>query len=218
MTPFAAVGDGPEVGEHCFSSGTEPDTAVFDRPWWAGRRGLRTDTPGNGRDGRTSVRARARSVMSVAAPVIDYRHGFQFDLSPEQLWERIEEVDQYERWWPWLSECELEGSGLTQGSVLRGVVSPPLPYRMRLRVELGECVRPHSIDATVGGDLTGVAGLGLRPREGGTWAEVWWHVEMLQPAMRLASRFGHPLLQWGHDRVVEITVAGFRRRLKAAGT
>ena len=57
-----------------------------------------------------------------------------------------------------------------------------------------------------------------RPREGGTWAEVWWHVEMLQPAMRLASRFGHPLLQWGHDRVVEITVAGFRRRLKAADT
>jgi hypothetical protein len=32
----------------------------------------------------------------------------------------------------------------------------------------------------------------------------------------VASRFGHPLLQWGHDRVVEITVAGFRRRLKPA--
>jgi hypothetical protein len=36
--------------------------------------------------------------------------------------------------------------------------------------------------------------------------------------MRLASRFGHPLLKWGHDRVVESTVAGFRRRLKAADT
>ena len=140
--------------------------------WWAGRRGLRTDMQGNGRAGRMSVRTRAHSVMGVAAPMIDYRHGFHFDLSPEQLWERIEEVDQFERWWPWLSECELEGSGLTQGSVLHGVVAPPLPYRMRLRVELGECVRPHSIDATVGGDLTGVAGLSLRPREEGTWAEV----------------------------------------------
>ena len=87
---------------------------------------------------------------------------------------------------------------------------------MRLRVELGECVRPHSIDATVGGDLTGVAGLSLRPREEGTWAEVWWNIEMRQPAMRLASRFGHPLLKWGHDRVVEITVAGFRRRIERA--
>jgi carbon monoxide dehydrogenase subunit G len=154
--------------------------------------------------------------MRVAAPVIDYRHGFHFDLSPEQLWERIEEVDQFERWWPWLSECELEGGGLTEGSVLHGVVAPPLPYRMRLRVELGECVRPHSIDATVSGDLTGVAALSLRPNEGGTWAEVSWSIEMRQPAMRLASRFGHPLLKWGHDRVVEITVAGFRRRIERA--
>jgi hypothetical protein len=87
---------------------------------------------------------------------------------------------------------------------------------MRLRVELGRCVRPLSIDATVGGDLIGVAGLRLRPNEEGTWAEVSWKVEMQQPAMRLASRFGHPLLKWGHDRVVEATVAGFRRRLKAA--
>jgi hypothetical protein len=35
--------------------------------------------------------------------------------------------------------------------------------------------------------------------------------------MRLASRFGLPLMQWGHDRVVEATVAGFRRRLASAG-
>jgi hypothetical protein len=151
----------------------------------------------------------------VAAPVIDYRHGFGFGLTPEQLWERIEEVDQFERWWPWLSECELLGSGLTQGSVLRGVVAPPLPYRMRIRVELDKCVRPRTIDATVGGDLTGVAGLWLRPTHGGTWAEVAWNIEMRQPAMRLASRFGHPLLRWGHDRVVDVTVAGFRRRIES---
>ena len=99
--------------------------------------------------------------------MIVYRHGFHFDLAPEQLWERIEEVDQFERWWPWLSECQLEGDGLRQGSVLRGVVAPPLPYRMRLSVELGECVRPRSIDATVSGDLTGVAALRLRPEEDG---------------------------------------------------
>jgi hypothetical protein len=153
-------------------------------------------------------------VSRVAAPIIDYRHGFQFALTPDQLWERIEEVDQFERWWPWLSECEFEGNGLTQGSVLRGVVAPPLPYRMRIRVEFGACVRPQSIEATVSGDLTGVARLALRPEAGGTWADVAWTVEMRQPAMRLASRFGYPLLRWGHDRVVDITVAGFRRRIE----
>ncbi len=29
---------------------------------------------------------------------------------------------------------------------------------------------------------------------------------MMQRPMRVASRFGLPLLQWGHDRVVEMTL------------
>src|SRR5665213_3355003 len=92
----------------------------------------------------------------------------------------------------------------------------PLPYRLQLRVELVECERPNAIDATISGDLIGDARLRLRPEVGGTWAEVAWTLEMRQPAMRLASRIGHPVLQWGHDRVVEITVAGFRRRVKGS--
>ncbi len=150
----------------------------------------------------------------MAAPVISYRRGYRFDLGPEQLWDRIEEVDQFERWWPWLTDFELDGGGLSTGSVLSGVVSPPLPYRMRLSVELVDCERPVAIDATIDGDLTGVARLRLRPELEGTWAEVAWTVEMRQPAMRLASRIGRPVLQWGHDRVVETTVAGFRRRIE----
>jgi uncharacterized protein YndB with AHSA1/START domain len=154
-------------------------------------------------------------VLTVPAPVIDYRHGFEFALTPEQLWERMEEVDQFERWWPWLSQCQLEGNGFTHGSVLSGVISPPVPYRMRVWVEFGECVRPQSLEATVGGDLTGVAHLTLRPQGGGTWAEVAWTLEMRQPAMRLACRFGYPLFRRGHDRVVEATVAGLRRRIES---
>ncbi len=150
--------------------------------------------------------------------MISYRRGYQFDLEPEQLWDRIEEVDQFEQWWPWLTDFELDGGGLSTGSVLSGVVNPPLPYRMRLSVELIDCERPVAIDATIEGDLTGMARLRLRPELGGTWAEVAWTVEMRQPAMRLASRIGRPVLQWGHDRVVEMTVSGFRRRLEAADT
>jgi hypothetical protein len=149
----------------------------------------------------------------VAAPVITYRHGFSFDLAPEQLWDRIEQFDQFERWWPWLTELRVEGTGLSTGSVLHGVVTPPLPYRMRVDIGLVRCERPGTIDAAIDGDLTGDAHLRVRPDGRGSWADVAWTVEMRQPAMRLASRIGHPLLQWGHDRVVAMTVAGFRRRL-----
>ena len=117
--------------------------------------------------------------------VIAYQRGFAFDLAPDLLWDRIEEIDQFERWWPWLTDLRIEGNGLSAGSVLHGVVTPPLPYRMRLDVELVECDRPTAIDATISGDLTGQARLRLRPRGDGTWAEVAWEVEMRQPAMRI---------------------------------
>jgi hypothetical protein len=39
---------------------------------------------------------------------------------------------------------------------------------------------------------------------------------MTQLSMRVAARFAHPLLRWGHDRVVDATVAAFRRQLEAA--
>jgi hypothetical protein len=111
----------------------------------------------------------------------------------------------------------MEGEPLSAGSVLYGVVVPPLPYRMSIRVELTRCEAPIAIDAVIGGDLEGPAWLRVQPEAGGSRVEVAWTVEMMQRPMRLASRFGRPLLQWGHDRVVETTVAGFRRRLESAG-
>jgi carbon monoxide dehydrogenase subunit G len=150
----------------------------------------------------------------VPAPVLTYRSCFLFDPAPERLWDQIEQFDRFESWWPCLTDLSVEGDGLVTGSVLCGKVTPPLPYRMALRIELVECRRPHAVDATIGGDLVGEARLRLQSEGGGTRAEVAWSVEMRQPAMRLASRIGRPLLQWGHDRVVETTVAGFRRRIE----
>ena len=147
--------------------------------------------------------------------MLTYRSAFRFDLTPDRLWQQIEVVDQFERWWPWLTEFRIEGPGLSTGSILHGTVSPPLPYRMRVHAELGDCIRPESIDATISGDLVGDAHLRLHPEDGGSRVEAAWTVEMCQPAMRLASRIGRPVLQWGHDRVVETTVAGFRRRIEA---
>jgi uncharacterized protein YndB with AHSA1/START domain len=149
-------------------------------------------------------------------PIITYQGEYAFACTPEQLWRAMEEADQFERWWSWLSEFRLDGGSLVPGAVLRGVVAPPLPYRMRIRVELTECEPYRHILASVGGDLEGEARLDLRGSDTGSLVDVCWTVEMMQRSMRLASRFGHPLLQWGHDMVVATTVAGFRRRLEAA--
>ena len=155
--------------------------------------------------------------MASPTSVIAYRGRFPFDVSPEVIWASIEHHEQFETWWAWLREFRLEGPGLVDGAVLHGVVSPPLPYTMRIRVVLDHCVAPRRIDATVHGDLEGVARLVLEPAGHGTMAEVSWTIEMKLRTMRLAARVAHPVMRWGHDRVVEATVNGYRRHLAASG-
>ena len=149
--------------------------------------------------------------------VIEYRRAFRFGAPPEFVWETLERTGEFERWWGWLGEFRLDGAGLEAGAVLIGVVSPPVPYRMRVRVELEECVRPSRIEAAVHGDLEGRARLELAPDGEGTVASVAWTIEMRQRRMRMAARVAYPLLRWGHDRVVDATVFGFRRQLTASG-
>lgn len=148
-------------------------------------------------------------------PIITYQGEYEFEQPPLELWHAIEEVDQFENWWSWLEEFSLEGGVLESGAVLHGVVAPPIPYRMRIQVELIKCEPPHHIDALVHGDLEGEATLDIRESGSGSKVDVAWTVEMMQRPMRMASRVAHPLLQWGHDVVVAITVAGFRRRLES---
>jgi uncharacterized protein YndB with AHSA1/START domain len=146
--------------------------------------------------------------------IIDYRRRFPFEVTPEELWEAISEPGRFESWWGWLGKLRVEGDGLADGTVLTGTVSPPVPYRMRVTVRLERCERPAHIDASVDGDLRGTAQLHLRPTATGTDAEVAWRIEMMQRPMRLAARVAAPLLRFGHDRVVDMTVHGFRRHLQ----
>ena len=145
--------------------------------------------------------------------VIDYHGTFELPAPPGDIWATVEDMDRYESWWGWLREFRIQGGGLVTGAVLHGVIVPPLPYRMRLRVELLECIPARRVDARVHGDLEGSARLLLEPYGGGTRASVEWTIEMMQRRMRLAALVGHPLLRWGHDRVVDATVVGFRRHL-----
>ena len=163
---------------------------------------------------------RGRSLTDVAGSpyVIDYRGSFRLDATPTRVWEAIEHGERFEGWWAWLREFRFEGPGLQDGTVLHGVVEPPVPYRMRVSVVLDHCVRPRLIEATVHGDLEGHARISFEAdgTDGSaTLAQVAWSIEMKQRAMRLAARIAHPLLRWGHDRVVDATVAGFRRHMAA---
>ena len=151
--------------------------------------------------------------MVASCYLMDYTGRFAFPVPPDEMWEAIERLDRFESWWGWLADLEVDGDGLKTGSVMRGTVSPPVPYRMGVTIELTKCVPAQLVDASVSGDLTGDAHLRLRPDPAGTVADVAWSLEMRQMPMRIAARVAYPLLRWGHDRVVEVTVAAFRAQL-----
>ncbi len=152
--------------------------------------------------------------MAGSPYVIDYRGAFSFAASPDEVWSAMERSECFEHWWRWLTEFGVEGPGLVTGSVLHGVVVPPLPYRLGVRIALVECVRPRRIEAAIHGDLEGAARLFLQAKREGTQAEVSSTVEVMQRPLRVAARVAPGLLRWGHDRVVEATVTSFRSHIR----
>jgi carbon monoxide dehydrogenase subunit G len=155
----------------------------------------------------------AAAELAESPYVVDYAAAFTFAASPEQVWAVLERFETLATTWPWLRELHIDGSGLQTGTVVRGVVVPPLRYRMRLEVVLGECTSAQRINASVHGDLEGTASIAFDGDRSETRANVCWTIEMTQPAMRIAARFAPRLLRWGHDRVVTATVNGLRRHL-----
>ncbi len=128
-------------------------------------------------------------------PVVEFRDEFRFAVSPEVMWASIERTDNSQRWWGWLGDFHFDRPGLQPGSVLVGVVSPPLPYRMGVQVVLTDCVKAELIDADVHGDLEGSALFRFVADHNGTLVTAGWTIEMMQPTMRVADRFAHRLLR-----------------------
>lgn len=146
----------------------------------------------------------------------DHGASFWFPVAPSALWDTIERFDQFESWWPWLRSFTADTAGLVEGNVLHGTVMPPVPYRLCLDVHLQRCHRPHRVEATVAGDVTGPTVLRLEPVGAGTQVDMSWSLTMCSPPLRLGAAVAYPLMRWGHDRVVDMAAAGFGRR--ALGT
>jgi hypothetical protein len=143
---------------------------------------------------------------------VEYRASFWFPVPPPKMWATIERFDLFQSWWAWLADFRADDAGLVPGNVLHGTVIPPVPYRLRLDIPLQRCDRPRLIEAAIGGDLRGRAALRLEAAGDGTRVEVEWLLRMHSAPLRVAAHVAYSLMRWGHHRVVDMAVAGFRRR------
>src|SRR4029077_7575730 len=100
---------------------------------------------------------RVADVPGASAYVIEYDGTFTLAAPVAEVWRTIVQFDRFSSWWSWLHEFSVGGNGPQRGTVLDGVLAPPLPYRMHLDVVLDECVPEQRIAALVHGDLEGEA-------------------------------------------------------------
>ena len=93
-------------------------------------------------------------------------------------------------------------------------MQPPLPYSLRLSVTVDSVVPCTSVDATVGGDVSGPAALEVRSVDGGASSEarLVWSLTIQRPLLVGLERIARPAMVGGHDLVVALGVRQFRRK------
>ena len=145
---------------------------------------------------------------------VSYQGTFEFDdTTPEELWAAMRRVDLFPTWWPWIRDIELTGQALELGSQISFSIDPPIPYRMRVTVDVTESEHESYLEGTVGGDLHGSGSLRFEATVDGSVATTEWKVEVSNPAMRAVIRLARPLLLWAQRWAVEVSLRGFRRYL-----
>jgi uncharacterized protein YndB with AHSA1/START domain len=132
-----------------------------------------------------------------------------FEVPPAELWEALSRTECYPQWWTGLHG--FESDGLAEGARTRCTVSPPLPYSLRFTVTVDRVEPARRVDASVTGDLAGDAFLAIAPHPDGSQARMAWTVEVQSRILRAAAAVGRPVMQWGHEWVVNTGIDQFRR-------
>jgi hypothetical protein len=132
-----------------------------------------------------------------------------FDVPPDDLWDVVNRTDDFRDWWTWLRH--FDAPGVHAGAQASCVIQAPLPYALRLRVDVERAERPSVIETYVRGDLDGPARLEIQPHGEGSAARLTWELEVRDRVLRRVARVARPVMVWAHDRVVATGVEQFRR-------
>lgn len=92
------------------------------------------------------------------------------------------------------------------------VVRAPVPYSLRFEVTILSIVPERLVDTRVSGDLAGQARLDLAAHSDGSEARLSWALEVREPLLRAGAWAARPLMEWGHNWIIESGVRQFRRK------
>ncbi len=119
-------------------------------------------------------------------------------------------VDAYRSWWPWLRH--FDAPALSPGATWSAVVQPPLPYRLRFELHLGEVEEPRVVTADVTGDIEGSARLEISPSASGSELHLLSELRPTNALLRAVAQMAAPMARFGHDWVLDTGLRQFRSR------
>jgi len=134
---------------------------------------------------------------------------YRFPVDPPTLWAAMTDVGSYRSWWPWLAR--LDADGFAVGERWECVVRPPVPYALRFTLRLEAVEAPTLAEATVEGDIVGMARLSVRADGDGSEARLVSLLAPANPVLRAVARVARPVVRFGHDWVLDTGAAQFRR-------
>jgi len=137
----------------------------------------------------------------------DYDRRFEFAVSPDAFWTTVSRTERYPAWWTWLRE--FESDGLHDGAHTECVIQAPLPYALRVEIDVERVLQPERVETRVSGDLEGPARLEITPTPSGCAARLVWSLELREPWLARIARVTRPVLTWAHDRVISSGVRQF---------
>lgn len=138
----------------------------------------------------------------------DRRHTFA--VPPAELWEAMARVEAYRQWWPWLRH--FDGVSLGEGEVWSAVVQPPLPYRLRFEIHLGNVQAPRRASAVITGDIEGVARLEVTAADEGSELHIVSELAPTSSLLRAVAQVAAPMVRFGHEWVLDTGLRQFRER------
>ncbi|MGD9701339.1 MAG: SRPBCC family protein [Acidimicrobiia bacterium] len=141
--------------------------------------------------------------------VVSDRH-YTFGVEPDRFWSLIADVDGYRGWWPWLRS--FDAHALDRGERWRCTVQPPVPYTVRFTVTLDELDPPRSISASITGDIVGVAQLDVTPCDDGSQVRLRSALGPNNHLLRIVAATARPLVQFGHNWVLDTGARQFAER------
>lgn len=146
------------------------------------------------------------------APSFVSDRDWTFEVTPDELWSAMVETDRYPSWWPWLRRFD-PGEGFETGARWHCEVAPPLPYVVRFSVTLDRIEHGSSARATVDGDVRGDALLTVDDLgDGRSSARLRSRLAPANPVLRNVGRVARPVVEWGHDWVLDQGLRQFVER------